>query len=249
MGYRRIDWGAGDRLRPSPSPGGHGMSWINDAMEDPRFWVVHLVTGTGQIGPALDQLEEAGLFSASSDAAWQWMETEHRPVGGEEIGVEIASRHGVSLYLDLTEEPSYYLGRVDGEEDFLLAGLGGHWSLPGLRWRELMAVSEVARARSEEDSLRTLGLLLPVVWICAADERAEARGCLPGLFEGLGCCPDQASSSRLTSAWIDAVDARGRYRWLEDSKGWHTDAKWSPRARARGDREILNRLLQELQGG
>src|SRR4030095_13676467 len=224
------------------------MNWIESLTLDPRFWTFYLGSTTGQIGPAVDELDWRSLFDVSPTQSWEWM-VQKGLGSGDDLGIRVIERAGVSLYLDLTEELDYVLETQTHADGLLLANVGGHWILPGLRWEEAETASRFPHpALREADGTEgtALALLLPSVWLCTSEERARAREILPQIFRSMNVSSDDERALRLTDAWIASVDATESHGWSVDSHGWKTNAHWSVRAEAAKHRAEINFILDQL---
>ncbi len=196
-------------------------------------------------------MDEVNLFLHSLTESWDWWESQKIGESADEQ-IAILSNNGITLYLDLYEELNYWLKDQKAEgADCLLANIGGHWLLPGLRWGELTAISKfvhpkLASSVKDKVSQTAFCLLLPIVWICNDDELTEARKILPTIFFELGVVRNIEDALKLTGAWVKTVDARSKFYWANHKDGWITNAQWSERSSRGKQRSLLNEFLIKL---
>jgi hypothetical protein len=120
----------------------------------------------------------------------------------------------------------------------MLANIGPHWALPGLRWQEAIAIGDAA----PRDGWMAVLLLLPVVWLTAGDEVRAARLAAESAWMASNLVAP-ASASALAELWARAVEGGRDFRWRRLSGGWLCDAHWSTRSDGRSEAPLLNRLI------
>lgn len=224
------------------------MPQRKDVLADRLFWA-SLYCGTfGQVGDSPEPSTICSLLEVDERVALDWY---HEFVGwypgifdesdgysGDPATIRLALANGVKLRVEFHPGDRYwFLGGEDGAEA-MLANIGPHWALPGLRWQETVAIDDAA----PHDGWMAVLLLLPVVWLTAGEDvRAARQAAESAWMAGHLVAPSAASA--LADLWVGAVEGGRDFRWRRTSDGWRCDARWSTRSEERSEAVLLNRLV------
>jgi hypothetical protein len=183
-----------------------------DVLDDRRFWASLYACAFGQVGEPPEAADVSSRFGLREPETSDW----HSEFTGWYPGIfdksdgfsddpatiRIALGNGSELRVEFHPGDLYwYLRGADGEEA-MLANVGPHWALPGLRWQEAAAIAGAAPGADWTVSL----LLLPVVWITAGDDVAAARRVAESAWSSSALLPDTPSAAALADLWIKAVE-------------------------------------------
>lgn len=191
-------------------------------MAQPAFWAAHLrqvVSGPlssgdaehldSALGLSTDSVETFYIEKLADETAWPVFQL---PMPGSySIEVEYANAPE-------DHEIVYRLRHPRWQHGVLLGKGGGHWLLPGLRWHELVAISN---ATHESLKAPAILLLLPVTWLTGTDAPHEVHDCLLRASDELnlnaGCTGEKIAEQLIQ-------DSRSDVQWFEDSMiGWVND--------------------------
>jgi len=223
-----------------------------DVIADRRFWASLYCGGFGQLGEEPDPAAYCALLGVDEQEVLDW----HREFTGWYPGIfdksdgysddpatiQLALPNSVRLRIELHPgDQCWFLGGEDGPEA-MLALVGGHWVLPGLRWQEAVAMGDAL----PRDGWIAVLLLLPVVWLTAGDDPRAAHQAAASAWMASHLV-EPSSASALAELWVSAVENRD-YRWRQTADGWCCDAHWSARSQGRPEVSLLNRLVAAAQG-
>jgi hypothetical protein len=231
----------------------------NDALPVPSFWAWIAAGGLGchgGLGVGDNEPPEAStissLFGLDHESVEQWSNAFsgwhprvfHESDGYLEdpSGIFAPLCNGIELRVEFHPGDWYWAVATDCEQKSVILGnVGGHWSQPGLRWQEAVAMSEVGNATTP----LLLPLLLPLVWLTRGDDIATARSTVEDAWSASGLV-NSATAKTLAELWSETAAAGRKYQWRHDVLlGWVTDAEWSVRhfKRPPDDVKRLNRLI------
>jgi hypothetical protein len=227
----------------------------NEVVRDPRFWAALYSSCFGAVGEPPEPDAVASLLGVDEEEMGRWW-TEftgwYPGVFDDSDGcvddpatVVVPLAGGVELQVELHPgDEFWFLGDAAGE-GAMLANVGPHFALPGLRWREAEAMAAAAPGGGWVVML----LLLPVTWITAGDDADQARAAVRAAWMESGLVTASAAEA-LAELWAAGVDGRD-YAWrTSDEGGWVCDAQWSPRAASQlpAERALLERLVVAAAG-
>ncbi|MEZ0295569.1 MAG: hypothetical protein ACAI35_03850 [Candidatus Methylacidiphilales bacterium] len=146
------------------------------------------------------------------------------------------------VYSDVAEYQTRYSLRLPDGEKILLGYESAHFSLPAMRWEELVHIrnahASISTARSAAECLL---LLFPSVYILAGDPVEEIRLALCQAWEELGIV--QAGQIKNLTESIIRSHVYGEIQWKRhETFGWINTSMYS-------QRNPESRLSQMSQGG
>lgn len=227
----------------------------NDALGDRRFWAALYAGSFGQIADPPDEADVCRLLGVGEEDVLDWYDDFTGSYPGilddsdghsdDPATVEVALANGVELRVERHPGDDYWFLRGPDNGEAMLANVGPHWALPGLRWQEAAAMA----AAAPKDGWVAMLLLLPVVWLTAGDDGQAARLAAESAWAASKLLPHPSSAAALSDLWANAVDTRN-YTWRRSNDGWVCDAEWSTRAEGRPTNEsgLLNRLIKAASG-
>jgi hypothetical protein len=219
-----------------------------DVLDDPRFWAGVHCSALGQINP--DEPDTAAYCAAlgikKTDAV-AWFDeftgpfiSEHDGQSDDPVIVSLALAGSIELSVEIHPGSQYWWLRESNGEGIMLANVGPHWELPGLRWAE---AEDIARAAPERNP-HALLLMLPTIWI--TDEGHSAvRHAVSAAWAASGLVGAD-SAKTLSEFWVSAVAGGCEYPWRQGCRGeWFSTAEWSSRSARRPEleRATINRLI------
>jgi hypothetical protein len=224
------------------------MPLRQEVFGDRRFWASLYLRAFGQIGEQPEPELLCSLLQLNERDAQDWdnkftgwypgILDESDGYSDDPATVQSALANGVQLRVELHPCDQCWFLRSEGSPDLMLANTGPHWSLPGLRWPEVVAI---ASAVPSDDWIVVL-LLLPVVWLTAGDDAVQARVTVESAWLASNLIPP-ASASALADLWVKAVEGGRDFRWRQTSESWLCDAEWSTRSEGGSDAASLNRIV------
>ncbi|HET6251770.1 MAG TPA: hypothetical protein VFE47_29060 [Tepidisphaeraceae bacterium] len=213
--------------------------------DDRRFWAVVYAEMFGQISE--QEPQSAAIYSflevSQKDAqgwfddlvGWNSVQSEESPVN-----IHLPLANGVELSVEFQSGDVGWHLCAPGQAMVRLGSIGGHWELPGLRWKEAAAIA----AAVTEENWRVLLLLLPMVWLTEDDDvQAIKRHVVSAWRESK--LSSSSSATNLADHWIRAVQGGKEYRWRKSPEGWVCTAHWSTRGETRSPTDIkhINRAI------
>jgi len=227
----------------------------NDVLRDRRFWAALYAGAFGQVGEPPDEADVCHLLGVGEEDVQDWYNEftgwypgildESDGCSDDPATVEVTLANGVELRVEVHPGDVFWFLRGPDADEAMLANVGPHFELPGLRWQEAAAMA----AAAPQDGWVAMLLLLPAVWLTAGDDGQAARLAAESAWAASELLPDQSSAASLSDLWAKAVDGRD-YTWRRSNDGWVCDAEWSPRAEGRstGEPGLLNRLITAACG-
>jgi len=225
----------------------------NDVVSNQLFWAWLYASGFGQITadpPAPNAY--CSLLGVSEQQAIQWSKTftgSHPGIFDESDGhtndpatVHVNLANSVRLRLECHPGDRYWFLRGKTGPEFMLAKVGPHWALPGLRVEEAIAIGDAM----PRNAWIAVLLLMPVVWLTSGDDIARARQSVESAWTSSKLV-SRASAADLASLWVKAVEGGRDYRWRRARGGWRCNAHWSTRSKGRKDRVSLDQLIEVAQ--
>jgi hypothetical protein len=226
-----------------------------DVLRDRRFWAALYCGAFGQIAEPPPPAAFCSLLAVDEQGALDWYHqftAWHPGIFDESDGhnddpaiVCLALANDVQLRIEFHPGDQYWFLRGEDGEEPLLANIGPHWVLPGLRWQEAVAIGDAA----PREGWAAVLLLLPVVWLTADDDVRAARRAAESAWVASNLV-DASSASALAELWASAVIGGRDYRWRRGSGDWVCDAEWSTRSNQRlaGESVLVNRLIAAACG-
>jgi hypothetical protein len=224
------------------------MPLRQDVLGDRRFWASFYAGAFGQVGEPPEPAAFCSLLDVSEHDALDW---DHNFTGwypgifdesdghsDDPATVHVALANNVQLRVEFHPGDRYWFLRGEDAAEPMLASIGPHWALPGLRWQEVVAIGDAA----PRDGWMAVLLLLPVVWLTAGDDALEARTAAESAWVASNLVAT-SSASALADLWASAVEGGRDFRWRRMSGAWLCDAHWSTRSDGRSDSMLLNRLI------
>ncbi len=219
-----------------------------DVLGDRRFWASLYAGAFGQVGEPPEPAAFCSLLGVNERDALDWA---HKLTGwypgifdesdgcsDEQATVHVALANGVQLRVEFHPGDQCWFLQCEGVAEMMLANIGPHWALPGLRWQEVVAIGNAAPCNHWIAVL----LLLPIVWLTHGDDVRVARLAAESAWVASGLVA-AASASALADLWVKAVEGARDFRWRRKSDGWRCDAHWSTRSDDKRDAASLNRLI------
>jgi hypothetical protein len=224
------------------------MPLRQDVLGDRRFWASLYSGAFGQVGAPPDPVAFCSLLEVNEWDALHWYHEftgwypgifdESDGYSDDPATVHVALAKSVQLYAHFHPGDQYWFLASEGASGVMLANIGPHWALPGLRWQEAIAIGEAA---PDNGWVATL-LLLPIVWLTYGDDVSAARLAAESAWVESNLV-SPAPASALAELWVRAVEGGRDFRWRRTSDGWLCDAHWGPRSDGRRDAALLNRLV------
>jgi hypothetical protein len=222
-----------------------------DVLGDRRFWAALY---SGAFGQTREPPESAAFCSCLAVDEQGTLEWYQQFTGGypgifddsdgysdDPATAPLRLANGVQLLVEFHPGDQYwYLRSKDGVK-VLLANIGPHWALPGLRWQEAVAIGDAA----PHDGWMAVLLLLPTVWLTAGDNVRSARRAAESAWAASNLV-DPSSALALAELWASAVAGGRDFRWQRVSRDWLCDAEWSTRSdrRSKSESRLVNRLVR-----
>ncbi|PWU19558.1 MAG: hypothetical protein C5B50_06230 [Verrucomicrobia bacterium] len=215
----------------------------NDILAERRFWATLYGGAFGQIGDPPEAKVVYSLLGVEEQSVIGW----YREVTGwypgifeksdgysedpAEVQVPLA---GADLRVEFHPGDWYWFLRRRDRTEAMLANIGPHWRLPGLRLQEAADLAAAANAASWTATL----LLLPVVWLTAGDN-ADAAGSMAETAWLASGLLSSSPAREMAAFWAKAVEGGRAYRWRKlPNVGWVCEAEWSTRSQARPLNEV-----------
>jgi hypothetical protein len=226
-----------------------------DVLHDRRFWAALYAGAFGQVGEPPDAVDFCSQLAESEEAVLKWYHQfvgwnpgiSDEPDGYSEdpATVALALADNVQLRVEFYLGDQYWLLRDADGVEAMLANIGGHWALPGLRWQEAVAIGDAAPA---DGGLAVL-LLLPIVWLTSGDDIRAARSAAESAWAASHLA-DAAAAAALAELWAASVAGGRDYSWRRVSGQWVCDAGWSTRSGRRpvSESRSINRLITAATG-
>jgi hypothetical protein len=153
-------------------------------------------------------------------------------------GIEVPLPDAFFLQVVWPDDVQYRLGRSSWSDTVLLGYEGGCYSLPALRWKEVILVDRCLELSSQNDAHRRMGvpLFFPTTWIGSGDEALMVRERLIGCWRSFGLVREQYAEE-----FVDLVLASHRFdtTWRHDpTLGWVNDSQYSRRNPVANEREV-----------
>ena len=224
------------------------MPLRQEVLEDRRFWASLYASAFGQVGAPPEPAAFCSLLEVNERDALDW----HNEFTGWYPGifdesdgciedpaqVQVALANNVQLRVEFHPGDQYWFLRGADGAEAMLANIGPHWALPGLRWQEAIAIGD---AMPTNGWLATL-LLLPIVWITRGDNVSAAHIGAQSAWAASNLVAS-ASASTLAELWVKAVEGGSDFRWRRPADDWLCDAHWSTRSDDKREAQLLNRLI------
>jgi len=224
------------------------MPLRQDVLGDRRFWASLYAGAFGQVGEPPEPAAFCSLLDVNKQDALDWGHTftgwypgifdESDGYSDDPATVCVALANGVQLRAVFHPGDQYWFLRGEDRLETVLANIGPHWSLPGMRWQEAVAIGDAA----PRDGWMAVLLLLPVVWLTAGDDSQAARRAAESAWAASNLVA-ASSASALAELWVSAVGGGKNFRWRRTPDGWLCDAHWSARSKGRSEAALLNRLI------
>jgi hypothetical protein len=224
------------------------MPLRQDVLGDRRFWASLYAGAFGQVGERPEPAAFCSLLEVDEQDALEW---DHEFTGwypgifdesdgysDDPATVRLDLANNVQLRVEFHPGDEYWFLRGPDAAQAMLANIGPHWALPGLRWQEAVAIGD---ATPENGWVAAL-LLLPVVWLTHGDDVREARLAAESAWVASDLV-SPASASALAELWVSAVEGGRDFRWKRVAGDWLCDAHWSARSNGRSEAALLNRLI------
>jgi hypothetical protein len=224
------------------------MPQRQDVLVDRRFWASLYCGAFGQVGEPPEPAPVCSLLEVSERDALDWY---HQFTGWypgifdksdgyseDPATIQLDLANGVQLRVEFHPGSQNWFLRGENSAEAMLANIGGHWALPGLRWQEAVAIGNAA----PRDGWMAALLLLPVVWLTAGDDVGAARQAAESAWMASHLVAPSPASA-LAELWVRAVEGGRDFRWRQLSAGWLCDAHWSTRSEGRSEAALLNRLV------
>jgi hypothetical protein len=224
------------------------MPQRQDVLADRRFWASLYCGAITQVEESPEPAAVCSLLEVDERDAEGW---DHEFTGwypgifdesdgysDDPATIQLALANGVQLRVEFHPGDQYWFLRGEDTAEAMLANIGPHYALPGLRWQEADAIGHAA----PRDGWMGVLLLLPVVWLTAGDDVRAARQAAESAWMASHLVVP-SSASALAELWARAMDCRRDFRWTRMSDGWLCDAHWSTRSVGRSDVALLNRLI------
>jgi hypothetical protein len=228
----------------------------DDILNDRRFWAALYRSSFGQIGDSEETSPACSLLGVDEESTlswWQEFTGWHPGIFGESEGhsddpaaVRISLANGAELRVEFHPGDRWWFLRGPGGNQTMMANIGPHWALPGLRWQEAVALASAAPLPRWMPIL----LLLPIVWLTAGDDVQATRRAAESAWSASGLL-SSLSATAMADLWTQAVGGGRDYRWYRAPEvGWVCDAHWSSRSEKRPKEEIIliNRIITAATG-
>jgi hypothetical protein len=224
-----------------------------DVLGDPRFWAGVHCGALGQINPQEPDTAAycTALGISESDAA-AWFNQFTGPFINERDGqsddpmiVSLPLAGGVQVSVEIHPGDHYWWLRETNGASVMLANIGPHWQLPGLRWAEAEEIARTAPGTNAE----VLLLMLPTVWLTDDEDHKAVRRAVGAAWVASGLV-GVGSATKLAEMWASAVAGGREYPWRQAPIGaWVSTAEWSSRSgrRPESERATINRLVAAAQ--
>lgn len=224
------------------------MPLRQDVLVDRRFWAGLYAGAFGQVGEPAEPAAFCSSLGVNERDALDWHHQftgwypgifdESDGYSDDPATVEVVLGNDVHLRVQFHPGDKYWFLRCADTAEAMLANIGPHWALPGLRWQEAVAIGNAAPHHGWLPIL----LLLPVVWLTAGDDVRAARQAAETAWLASNLV-GASSAAALTDLWASAVEGGRGYRWRSTPSGWLCDAHWSPRSEGRSESILLNSLV------
>jgi len=228
------------------------MPLRQDVLGDRRFWASLYAGAFGHVGERPEPTLFCALLEVTEPDALDW---DHQFTGwypgifeesdgysDDPATIHVALANNVQLRIEFHPGDRYWFLRGEGGKEAMLANIGPHWALPGLRWQEVVAIGDAAPENGWVAAL----LLLPIVWLTHGDDVRAA--CLAAESAWIASnLVSPASASALAELWVSAVEGGRDFRWKRSSGDWLCDAHWSARCEDRSEAALLNRLISAAE--
>lgn len=224
------------------------MQQRQDVIADRRFWASLYAGAFGQVGESPEPSAFCSALGVDEKDTLNWHheftgwypgifdESDGHSDAPEAVCLALANR--VQLRIEFHPGDLYWFLRGQDSAEVMLANIGPHWALPGLRWQEAVAIGE---AVPENGWVATL-LLLPIVWLTHGDDVSAAQRAAKSAWVTSGLVA-AASASSLADHWVKAIEGARDFQWNLKTDGWLCDAHWSTRSDGKSDALLLNRLI------
>jgi hypothetical protein len=205
----------------------NGRRQSNDWLDAPVFWAMHyyLLAGDGE----KDESELCGtVFGISSDEInefyLQRFTSQRSPQPWPYFSIPVADCRAIEVeYADTAEYQTRYK-IVDSTGAITLGYDSGHFSLPSLRWSEVLAIASACQHSLQRHQM--ILLLFPGIYVGIADE-AEAARALEDCFTQLGLFN---AGGRSTLAMNAVQNRRSDSPWAYDERlGWLSQSEYAQR--------------------
>jgi hypothetical protein len=226
-----------------------------DVLRNPRFWASLHCAALGQINPQEpDSAAFCKALGISESKATAWFEEFAGPFDDEMDGqsddpaiVSLTLAGGVQVSVEIHPGDQYWWLKQKSGAKVMLANIGPHWQLPGLRWAE---AEEIGRAAPKQNA-EILLLMLPTVWLTDDDDHTAARRAVAAAWVASALAGSR-SAAKLAEMWASAVEGGRKYPWRQAPTGtWVSTAEWSSRSSRspKAERATINRLVAAARGG
>ena len=205
------------------------MPQRQDVLGDRRFWASLYAGAFALIG----KLEPSTIYSLldvgeQDTQAWYEQFTGWYPgifdksdgQSDDPATVHMDLANSVRLKIEFHPGDQYWFLHGADARQVMLANIGPHWSLPGLRWQEAVAMGTAA----PRDGWMAVLLLLPVVWLTAHDNIQEAYRASESAWMASNLVSAESAAALAQLSGKSAEVGRD-YQWRRVSDGWLCDAE------------------------
>lgn len=198
-----------------------------DLLDHRIFWAAHLWAVTNGPIARNDSDVIRVAFNMPSDAITEfWMQELANEGDWHYFSIVLPSEYAIEVeYCNLPEEHelTFNVCRKDWPSSICIGKGGGHFRLPGLRWKELLAIS-----RASDLSAQAMLLLLPCMWLTSDDDLSEFRQSLIEACENLNLAPRSRIPSLVEGLLVASEREKLRW-WFQEDIGWVTNDTYSYR--------------------